>query len=335
MSSCVLPVLERFKRGGGGNKSARYARRNHRDAAVATLTSSDQQDECSGSRRRNGRSSSVPPDPDRKAAKRRELQQRQQHNLPMRDSRGFTIAKSGPNENVTLRIRHDHPTLGFADAAYQRAHQTHRMNGEQYEMLRRQLEQPSREQNWFQREWTVEETEVERPQSRGVISLGLPETMRPAALFRWKSKELNNNEDERQKAMQPPGFDRIRPMPGEDHQPPPLPARQSRFCAGVKKADSFSSSGRGSDTASSSSEVASPQPPPALAAMSTASFVPPNRGRRPPPYLLPKTLSPCPPAKMHPFIPNLGLGVGAPPVVRTAERTTTAAAAANVRRGRK
>ena len=87
--------------------------------------------------------------------------------LPQRDSRGFTIFRSNG-----LSVRHDHPTLGLGDAAYQRQHQAHRMNVEQYQELQRQLHLTAAEED-------------KQPPPRGVMSLGLPDNLRPGTLPCW------------------------------------------------------------------------------------------------------------------------------------------------------
>ena len=49
------------------------------------------------------------------------------HIQAMRDGRGLTLSQGlgdFPHE-VLLNIRHDHPTLGLGDVAYQRLHQNH------------------------------------------------------------------------------------------------------------------------------------------------------------------------------------------------------------------
>jgi hypothetical protein len=313
-------MLERFKRG-NSNKSARTCRKK-KEARTDTAA-------------RTTRSSSVPPDHERQKV---QMLPKRDSNLPMRDSKGFTIAKNGPG-NVVLQIRHDIPTLGLGDAAYQRAHQTHRMNGEQYEQLQRQLghrqrqEQRQRQQqqqqqdgqwqqqehrHWQQRRWVVEEDQIqiEEP-ARGVVTLGLPDNLRPGSLFRKRNKaaaEQNNNscsgiEHNRQKSLprksKIPSSYENRPVSAHGNlvrSQQQQPQEPPHFYSTLKKSDSFSS-GRGSESTSCSSDL---EPLALTSAAPVSTFVPPNRGR-PPSYLLPKSFSPCPPTKMHPFIPNLGV----------------------------
>lgn len=207
--------------------------------------------------------------------------------LPRRDERGVTISKgvgTFPNQ-VTLKIRHNNPTLGLNDVAYQREHQTHTMNEEQYERLQRQLED-----------------------SKGVLSLGLPNGM-----FRKKKKasrddltevsdidsELNNNhlimQKNRRRSLprktkKPSGYDRIllsRPVSAHgDLIPsqeivigdPNLSVEQNQK---LRHLDNVSrSSGHSSGTSSS---------------LGTFS-------RPPPRMVVPRTLSPCPNMKMHPSL---------------------------------
>ena len=219
--------------------------------------------------------------------------------LPQRDSRGFTISKSGPG-NVLLRIRHDNPTLDLGDAAYQREHQAHRMNVRQYQELQRQLtgaRPPS---------------EAAVPPPRGVMSLGLPDNLRPGTLFRRirdldSGGSVNNSNSNLDSSNSSGDYKRSLPSRRRTKKPStfegfeirPLPAASdSHFYSSLKKRSDSFSSGRGSDSTCSSVEAAE-------AGMAVATFIPPNGGRRPPSYLLPKALSPCPPTKMHPFIPNL------------------------------
>ena len=301
MSSCVIPVLERFKR---SNKSARVRGKKaaHRETAMAPDTV----------RMMMPRSSSVPPEPRSRrgialTAEDDEEDMRVRRNefpLPQRDSRGFTISKSGPG-NVLLRIRHDHPTLDLGDAAYQREHQAHRMNVRQYQELQRQL--------------GARPSEDRAAPPRGVMSLGLPDNLRPGTLFRRirdhdsGSVNSNSNLDSSnssgdcrrslpRRTKKPSTFDRSISVEGQLIRnltsSASAFASETHFYSSLKRSDSFSS-GRGSDSTSCSSEVV------VEAGMAVATFIPPNGGRRPPSYLLPKALSPCPPTKMHPFIPNL------------------------------
>ena len=314
MSACVIPVLERLKK---GNRSARF--RGKKAAAAVAANRGSSAVMAPDTVRMAARSSSVPPEP----RSRRGIAlapddavgggESTGMPLPQRDSRGFTIAKSGPG-NVLLRIRHDNPTLGLGDAAYQRQHQAHRMNVRQYQELRRQLSSRSP---------PPEDGSGKGEPPRGVMSLGLPDHLRPGTLFRRirdldsGSVNSNSNLDSSnsggssdckrslpRRSKKPSTFERPLSFEGQPMSrsataaAPRAPHVEQHFYSSLKKSDSFSS-GRGSDSTSCSSSSE------AAAAMAVATFIPPNGGRRPPPYLLPKALSPCPPTKMHPFIPNL------------------------------
>ena len=307
MSSCVIPVLERFKR---SNKSAR-TRTNRKSAANRETTGQAAAAMAPDTVRM--RCSSVPPEPRSRrgialsAAEEEEEEKeltgwaRNVLPLPQRDSRGFTISKSGPG-NELLRIRHDHPTLDLGDAAYQREHQAHRMNVRQYQELQRQLggaRPPS---------------EAAVPPPRGVMSLGLPDNLRPGTLFRRirdldSGGSVNNSNSNLDSSNSSGDYKRSLPSRRRTKKPStfegfeirPLPAASdSHFYSSLKKRSDSFSSGRGSDSTSCASSEAAIE-----AGMAVATFIPPNGGRRPPSYLLPKALSPCPPTKMHPFIPNL------------------------------
>ena len=324
MSSCVIPVLERFKR---SNKSARVRSRKaaNRETAQATAASTMAPDTV---RMMMPRSSSVPPEPRSRRGIALTAEEGEEDDedvarfggggarnalpLPRRDSRGFTISKSGPG-NVLLRIRHDNPTLDLGDAAYQREHQAHRMNVRQYQELQRQLGAGPLSGDGGARAGALP--------PRGVMSLGLPDNLRPATLFRRirdhdsGSVNSNSNLDSSnssgdykrslpRRTKKPSTFERSISVEGQlIRNFPAAPAAasafasESHFYSSLKRSDSFSS-GRGSDSTCSSVEAAE-------AGMAVATFIPPNGGRRPPSYLLPKALSPCPPTKMHPFIPNL------------------------------
>ncbi|QQP52519.1 Uncharacterized protein FKW44_004694 [Caligus rogercresseyi] len=75
------------------------------------------------------------------------------------DSKGFTITQEFGNfpGELSLNIRHNHPTLGLSDVAYQRIHQGHRMDPHQYEKLQSQLQSNASRSR------------------QGVLSLGLPD----------------------------------------------------------------------------------------------------------------------------------------------------------------
>ena len=318
MSSCVIPVLERFK---GRNKSARVRSRKAANRETAQASATMVPDTV---RMMMPRSSSVPPEPrSRRGIALAAAEEGDGENgvacigdgryrnvlpLPQRDSRGFTISKSGPG-NVLLRIRHDNPTLDLGDAAYQREHQAHRMNVRQYQELQRQL-------RGARRPPSGQDERAAAPPPRGVMSLGLPDNLRPGTLFR-RMRDLDSgsvNSNSNLDSSNSSG-DCRRSLPRRTKKPSTFFARaisvegqltrnlpadaSSHFYSTLRKSDSFSS-GRGSDSTSCSSSVEA-----AEAGMAVATFIPPNGGRRPPSYLLPKALSPCPPTKMHPFIPNL------------------------------
>ena len=286
MSACVIPVLERFRR---GNKSARA--RSRKAIANSSRESKETVMAPDTVRMMMPRSSSVPPEPrSRRGIALEEPEEEEEErdvvgvpHLPQRDSRGFTIFRSNG-----LSVRHDHPTLGLGDAAYQRQHQAHRMNLEQYQELQRQLSS-------------------ERAPSRGVMSLGLPDNLRPGTLFRRIRNDLYNGSSSNLDSSN--GSDRRSSLPRRTKKlPSTFSVESPHFYSSLKRGGSFSS-GRGSSDSTSCTSVEAA----AEAGMAVAAFIPPvpsSNGpmgrRRPPSYLLPKALSPCPPAKMHPFIPNLG-----------------------------
>ena len=278
MSSCVIPVLERFK---GRNKSARVRSRKAANRETAQASATMVPDTV---RMMMPRSSSVPPEPRSRRGIALEPEEEERDvgiPLPQRDARGFTIFRSG------LSVRHDNPTLGLGDAAYQRQHQAHRMNVEQYQELQRQLSSSER---------------ASTPQ-RGVMSLGLPDNLRPGTLFRRIRNDLDNGNSSSNLDSSNSSSDRRSSLPRRTKKLPSTFSAESHFYSSLKRGGSFSS-GRGSDSTSCSSLE-----PAAGNGMAVAAFIPPANGpmgRRPPSYLLPKALSPCPPAKMHPFIPNLG-----------------------------
>ena len=280
MSACVIPVLERFRR---GNKSARARSRK----AANTRESKETVMAPDTVRVMMPRSSSVPPEPRSRRGIALEPGEEEERDvgvpyLTQRDSRGFTIFRSG------LSVRHDHPTLGLGDAAYQRQHQAHRMNVEQYQELQRQLASSERAPS--------------TPPQRGVMSLGLPDNLRPGTLFRRIRNDIDNGNLDSSNSSS----DRRSSLPRRTKKlPSTFSAESPHFYSSLKRGGSFSS-GRGSDSTSCSSL----EPAAAGNGMAVAAYIPPRSngpmGRRPPSYLLPKALSPCPPAKMHPFIPNLG-----------------------------
>ena len=90
------------------------------------------------------------------------------HVLALRDRKGVTLSQGYGDfpQQVFLNIRHDHPTLGLSDVAYQRLHQehTHRSGGQQ----------------------------------AGVVSLGLPlgiSSLKLTHRHRRKQKTANNGPD--------------------------------------------------------------------------------------------------------------------------------------------
>ena len=131
-----------------------------------------------------------------------------QPRLPRRDGSGFTITQgvgTFPN-NVMLNIRHNHPTLGLSDIAYQREHQEHRMNPGQYQQLQRQLEvarvrddrkkQQQQEQQRRDQKRVQEEQlrlQQQQQQQRGVLSLGLPPSFNKKASTLFKKARNSNN----------------------------------------------------------------------------------------------------------------------------------------------
>lgn len=221
---------------------------------------------------------------------------------PKRDSHGFTIdQKVGtfPNE-VSLSIRHNHPTLGLSDAAYQRAHQSHHMNPDQYQRLQVQLQPP-------------------RPQSRGVLSLGLPSHLKSGTLFKRTSTPRITDQDQEpreldhdqawhstterrrslprnlQHGMHAQGHVRRRPLSAHGDL---IKKKNHRSTKAFKpEPDAVSSSSGHYST--ERSPLTSPVLPPRMGRMTL-----PNQGP-PPRHLLPTSLSPCPMTKMHPIIPGL------------------------------
>ena len=226
MSACVIPVLERFRR---GNKSARA--RSRKAIPNGSRESKETVMAPETVRMMMPRSSSVPPEPRSRRGIALEPEEEEERDvgvphLPQRDSRGFTIFRSG------LSVRHDHPTLGLGDAAYQRQHQAHRMNVEQYQELQRQLH------------LTAEE---KAPPPRGVMSLGLPDNLRPGTLFRRIRNDLDSVSSSNLDSSNG-SSDRRSSLPRRTKKLPSTFSVDSHFYSSLKRGGSFSSGRGSSDT---------------------------------------------------------------------------------------
>ena len=124
----------------------------------------------------------LPPRPPKHDGKRSQIRRR--------DPNGVTIVHqvgSFPN-NVPLNIRHNHPTLGLSDVAYQRQHSDHGKYRAAFE------ERPNG--SWKTREITHEihdrnAKEIEAPLQKGVLTLGLPSHWKKLP-FKKAFEEENN-----------------------------------------------------------------------------------------------------------------------------------------------
>ena len=167
MSNCYLPVIEKFKR-----KNLLTWNSDKLNHEINTLNNNHYA---------NVRCASVPPKMD---------QIQESAPVPKRDSQGFTITHelgSFPNK-FPLNIRHNNPTLGLNDVAYQRIHQTHSMHPHQYEKLQRQIQRYSNPKRPSARPPSVDSGPPPytspSPSTKGVLSLGLPDKLNPQTLFR-------------------------------------------------------------------------------------------------------------------------------------------------------
>ena len=231
----------------------------------------------------------------------------------LRDDRGITISQGVggfPNE-VTLRFRHDHPTLGLSDVAYQREHQSHRMTPAQYQALQQRLAcsvnggvaNSSSANSSFSSSASSERPRVEISENvAGVLSLGLPQNL---TLFKKKKSRSHEETEDDETDLE------IADLNGKSKlqtRRRSLPRRLNKFLGQSSRINKRPTSAHGNLTSNATmaedegfteedgdSEL--PAIPPRAISRVTC---PPNRGRPPQHLLMPRTFSPCPPTKMHP-----------------------------------
>ena len=139
--SCYLPLVHRWRRQEPLSRSCQ-------ETAASDTSSAREQTDCS-------------------------------HVLALRDGKGVTLSQGYGDfpHQVFVAIRHDHPTLGLSDVAYQRLHQEHT-----HRTRRPQPPQPSAQQQ----------------EPAGVVSLGLPlgiSSLKLTHRHRRKQKTHNKGPD--------------------------------------------------------------------------------------------------------------------------------------------
>ena len=118
------------------------------------------------------------------------------HVLALRDRKGVTLSQGYGDfpQQVFLNIRHDHPTLGLSDVAYQRLHQehTHRTHRTTSAHSAHRTTRTARTQD------DDVDVDGDQHQQAGVVSLGLPlgiSSLKLTHRHRRKQKTANNGPD--------------------------------------------------------------------------------------------------------------------------------------------
>ena len=317
MASCYLPVLEKLRSKANANihsssNSTSWVENSKVQTVQSKLGRTRQLQTTSSS----SSSSPRPIEAPCSSTPSSSLSSRPVGVITNRDDRGVTLSQgvgSFPN-NVTLQFRHDHPTLGLSDVAYQREHQSHRMTPAQYEALQRKLTTTttatsSSANSSFSSSSSSQSNHVHS--HGGVLSLGLPSNL---TLFKKRPRKHHHHHHQQ------------RPHPHDDDEDETdlelaelndkmknnprrrsLPRRLNKLVANARRRPN-SAHGKLSNLTSalkaedegfteedeicSGGELAPVVPP--------RSAFPPNRGRPPKHLMMPRTFSPCPPTKMHP-----------------------------------
>lgn len=197
--------------------------------------------------------------------------------VPKRDPSGLSISQGVGQfpRDVQVTIRHQNPTLGLSDVAFQRLHQNHSLTPDQYKEFQRQIDRSGNQ--------------------KGVLSLGLPENLKPKTLFR---KASNNEVVHMYETLGKPLKDEANNNGVvQFHRKTKMPSRYDKILAnnsldsGDFQSDLSFASSKDDKSGSTSSGTS-------CGSRSPQGFVP-TRGP-PPKYLLPARLVPSPPQKLHP-----------------------------------
>jgi hypothetical protein len=175
---------------------------------------------------------------------------------------------------VELRIRHDQPALGLDDVAFQRRHQGHAISPAQYGVMRRQIDDGHH---------VTKNNNSSNGEHKGVLSLGIP----PHLINMTRRKK-------KMPTTLPSHMPSQTDLDDDEEEDEGVAALESA-------ADVLSVSRNSSSSGHSSGRYSS--------AEATMAKTLPNRGP-PPRHLLPATLSPCPPVKMHPFVLPMQMHAG-------------------------